>query len=153
MTVWVVQQMGHCEKGVIEDAGRVRPVLSADQQHALQQRHKLSPVSLLRLHIVGVKAQDQVHLMKPEQKVRLGPCVNWIVSQDGWTHVCDVVNAAEDVFSSLFGFEPSLFLMLFCGLRKDGNIYRMDICSDTDSPILHFLGFFPGLKAFQGCRS
>lgn len=127
--------MGHCEEGVVEDAGWLRPVLSADQQHALQQGHKLPPVSLLRLHIAGVKAQDQVHLMKPEQKVRPGPRVNWIVARGGWTHVCDVVEAAEDVFSGLFGFEPSLFLMLFCGLRNkrkqlpDGHLFtaRFDI--------------------------
>lgn len=70
--MWVVQEVGHGEEGVIEDAGRLRPVLGADQQHALQQGHELSPVGLLRLHVAGVQAQDQVHLMKPEQKVRPG---------------------------------------------------------------------------------
>lgn len=62
VTVWVVQQMSHCEKGVIKDTRWIGPVLSTDQQHALQQRHKLSPVSLLCLHITGLKTQNQVHL-------------------------------------------------------------------------------------------
>lgn len=125
VTVWVVQQVSHGEEGVIEDTRRLRPVLGTDQQHALQQRHKLPPVGLLRLHIAGVQAQDQVHLETPEQRVRLGPRVHWIASRDGWTHLCYVVEAAEDVFSGLFGFEPSLFLVLFRGLRKKrrfGNI-------------------------------
>lgn len=63
VTVWVVQQMSHSEEGVTEDTGWNSPVLSSDQQHALQQRHKLSPVSLLRLHDTIIRTQHQIHLM------------------------------------------------------------------------------------------
>lgn len=62
VAVWVVQQVGHGEEGVIEDAGGNSPVLSVDQQHAFQQGHKLPPVSLLCLHVPGVRTQHQVHL-------------------------------------------------------------------------------------------
>lgn len=62
----VVQQVSHGEKGVIEDAGGIGPVLGADQQHALQQGHKLSPVSLLRVRIAAIGTQKQVHLGKPK---------------------------------------------------------------------------------------
>lgn len=119
--MWVVQQMSHGKKGVIEDAGRISPVLSTDQQHALQQRHKLSPVSLLRLHVTGVKTQNQVHLMRAKQQMsgrQLWASGHVMVTRDGWTHVCYVVKAAENVFPGLFGFKSSLFLMLFCGLEK-----------------------------------
>lgn len=113
--------MSHCEKGVIEDTRWLCPVLSTDQQHALQQRHKLSPVSLFRLHITGIKTQNQVHLMKQKQQmsgvVHLWPSLNLMITQDGWTHVCYVVKAAENIFPGLFGFKSCLFLMLFCGLK------------------------------------
>lgn len=64
VTVWVVQQMSHSEEGVIEDAGRNSPVLSIDQQHALQQRHKLSPVCFLCLHVTVIRTEHQVHLKR-----------------------------------------------------------------------------------------
>lgn len=122
VTVWIVQEMSHCEKGVIKDTRWIGPVFSADQQHALQQRHKLSPVSLLRLHITGIKTQNEVHLMKPKQQmsglVHLWLSLNLMVTQDGWTHVRYVVKAAENIFPGLFGFKSCLFLMLFCGLKK-----------------------------------
>lgn len=63
VTVWVVQQMSHSEEGVTEDIGGNSPVLSSDQQHALQQRHKLPPVGLLCLHVTVIRTQHQVHLM------------------------------------------------------------------------------------------
>lgn len=63
VTVWVVQQMSHREERVIEDAGGNSPVLGVDQQHALQQRHKLPPVGLLCLHVTGIRTQHQVHLV------------------------------------------------------------------------------------------
>ncbi len=55
--------MSHSEEGVIEDAGGNSPVLSIDQQHAPQQRHKLPPVSLLCLHVTVIRTQHQVHLI------------------------------------------------------------------------------------------
>lgn len=67
VTVWVVQQVSHSEKGMIEDTGWNSPVLSTDKKHALQQRHKLSPVSLLCLHITGIGTQNQVHLIEQKQ--------------------------------------------------------------------------------------
>lgn len=63
VTVWVVQQMSHREERVIEDAGGNSPVLGVDQQHALQQRHKLPPVGFLCLHVTGIRTQHQVHLV------------------------------------------------------------------------------------------
>lgn len=68
VTVWVVQQMSHSEEGVIENAGWNSPLLSSNQQHALQQRHKLPPVSLLCLHVAIIMTQDQVHLTDKESK-------------------------------------------------------------------------------------
>lgn len=63
VTVWVVQQMSHSEEGVIEDTGGNSPVPSINQQHALEQRHKLPPVSLLCLHVTVIRTQHQVHLI------------------------------------------------------------------------------------------
>lgn len=62
VAVWVVQQMSHGEEGVTENAGGNGALLGGDHQHALQQRHKLPPVHLLRLHVAVVVTQDQVHL-------------------------------------------------------------------------------------------
>lgn len=62
VAVWVVQQMSHGEEGVTEYAGGDGALLGGDLQHALQQRHKLPPVHLLRLHVAVVVTQDQVHL-------------------------------------------------------------------------------------------
>lgn len=36
VAVWVVQQVGHREEGVVEDTGGNGPVLGVDQQHAPQ---------------------------------------------------------------------------------------------------------------------
>lgn len=36
----------------------------------------------------------------------------------GWTHVCYVIETAEDVLSGLFGFKSRLFLMLLCRLDE-----------------------------------
>lgn len=113
--------MSHGEKGVIEDAGWISPVLSTDQQHALQQRHKFSPVGLLRLHVAGIETQNQVHLMGAKQQMSgRQPWASGrvMVTRDGRTHVCYVVKAAENIFPGLFGFKSSLFLMLFCGLER-----------------------------------
>lgn len=63
VTMRVVQQVSHGEEGVIEDAGGNRPVLGGDQQHALQQRHKLPPVGLLCEHVAVIGSEHQVHLM------------------------------------------------------------------------------------------
>lgn len=63
VTVREVQEMDGGEEGVIEDAAGSDPVLSVDQQHALQQRHKLPPVGLLCLHVGGIRSQHHVHLM------------------------------------------------------------------------------------------
>lgn len=139
--MWVVQQMSHGEKGVIEDAGRISPVLSTDQQHALQQRHKLSPVSLLRLHVTGIKTQNQVHLMRPKQQMSgLQPWASGhvMVNEDGWTHVCYVVKAAENIFPGLFGFKSSLFLMLFCGLEKTFRFMNTHKYTNTPTHIHSF---------------
>lgn len=62
VAVWVVQQMSHGEEGVTEYACGDGALLGGDGQHALQQRHKLPPVHLLRLHVAVVVTQDQVHL-------------------------------------------------------------------------------------------
>lgn len=34
------------------------------------------------------------------------------------THVCYVIQTAEDVLSGLFGFKSGLFLVLFCRLEE-----------------------------------
>jgi len=62
VTVRVVQQVGHGEERVAEDAGGDGPVLGVDEQHTLQQGHKLPAVGLLRLHVAAVGAQHHVHL-------------------------------------------------------------------------------------------
>lgn len=63
VTVWVVQQVSHGEEGVIEHIAWNSPVLSIDQQHPPQERHKLPPVGFLGLHITVVGDEHQVHLM------------------------------------------------------------------------------------------
>lgn len=70
VAVWEVQQMSHGEEGVTEDAGRNRALLCADGQHALQQRHKLPPVHLLRLHVAVVMTQDHVNLQDGQSQRR-----------------------------------------------------------------------------------
>lgn len=70
VAVWVVQQVGHGEEGVAEDVGGNGALLGGDQQHALQQRHKLPPVHLLRLRVAAVVTQDQVHLRDGERQQR-----------------------------------------------------------------------------------
>lgn len=146
VTVWVVQQMSHSEEGVIENTGWNSPLLSSNQQHALQQRHKFPPVSLLCLHVTIIMTQDQVHLTDKESKntdkrqsIWLGTArlysrgfVVWPLSQlvchlfgltlirvisCDWTHMCYVIQTAEDVLSGFFGFKSRLFLVLFCSLR------------------------------------
>lgn len=62
VAVGVVQHVSHGEEGVAEDIRRDRPVFGVDQEHALQQRHKLPPVSLLHVQVTGIRAQHQVHL-------------------------------------------------------------------------------------------
>lgn len=70
VAVWVVQQMSHGEERVTEYAGGNGALLGGDQQHALQQRHKLPPVHLLCLHVAIVVTQDQVHLWDGESQQR-----------------------------------------------------------------------------------
>lgn len=62
VAVWVVQQMSHSEEGVTEDTGGNSSVFSCDQQHALQQRHKLPPVGLLCLHVTVIRTENRVYL-------------------------------------------------------------------------------------------
>lgn len=40
------------------------------------------------------------------------------LARAGWTHVCYVVEAAENIFPGLFGFKSRLFLVLFRGLKE-----------------------------------
>lgn len=40
--------------------------------------------------------------------------INW----SGVTHMCYVIQTAEDVLPGLFGFKSCLFLMLFCCLKE-----------------------------------
>lgn len=60
--------MSHSKEGVTEDAGGKNPVLSINQQHAFQQRHKLPPVCLLCLHVTVIRTQHQVHLISEDRK-------------------------------------------------------------------------------------
>lgn len=56
-TVWEVLQMSHGEEGLAEDTGGDSPVLSIEEQHALQQRHKFPPVCFLCLHVAAIGTQ------------------------------------------------------------------------------------------------
>ena len=62
VTVGVVQHMSHGEEGVAEYIRGNRPVFGVHQQHSFQQKHKLSAVGLLCMHVAGVGAHHQVHL-------------------------------------------------------------------------------------------
>lgn len=82
VTVWEIQQVSHSEERMIEDTGRNSPVFSSDEQHALQQGHKLLPVSLLCLHVTVIRTQHQVHLMGDSTEAQT-QTKNWITQLKG----------------------------------------------------------------------
>lgn len=66
---------------MVEDIGGDSPVLGVDQQHGLQQRHKLSPVCFLCLHVAVIRTQHQVHLtdkktLHENHRAAVGLCRN-----------------------------------------------------------------------------
>lgn len=62
VAVWKVKQVLHGHKGVAESFCGGDPLLRIDQQHLLQQAHKLPTVGLLREQVTTFQIHHQVHL-------------------------------------------------------------------------------------------
>lgn len=62
VAVWKVKQVLHGHKGVAESFCGGDPLLGIDQQHLLQQAHKLPTVGLLREQVTTFQIHHQVHL-------------------------------------------------------------------------------------------
>lgn len=75
------------------------------------------------------------HQSRPGQVDHIPPPPLPSLGRTGWTHVRDVVQAAEDVLSGLFGFKSRLLLVFFCGLKKKrgsvGTHTETDVRSNT----------------------
>lgn len=62
VAVGKVKQVLHCHKGVAESFSGGNPLFCINQQHLLQQAHKLPTVCLLREQVTTFQIHHQVHL-------------------------------------------------------------------------------------------
>ena len=62
VAVGKIKQVLHCHKGVVESLGWGNPLLRVNQQHLLQQAHKLQTVCLLCQQVTTFQIHHQVHL-------------------------------------------------------------------------------------------